>query len=119
MDASKIDTKKISSASKIPGLYYFEYTNKDTGMLSHIPPSPPFTTWSGLMHCPLESEHGERLKTKCGGDVYEHQGKAWVKGYWTAPTDWPEMAAGREDPRPFSPKTHSISDFPFMSQNLK
>ena len=117
MDASKIDTSKMNTSSKIPGIYYFEYTNKDSGKLSHIPPSPPFTTWSGLMACPLEGEHGERLKKKCGGEVYEEGGKKWVKGYWTAPTDWPEMAAGREDNRPFSAKTHSVSDFPFMSHN--
>ena len=106
-------------ASKISGIYYFEYTDKDTGKRSHIPPSPPWTTWSGLMACPLESEHGQRLKNKCGGEVYDNQGKSWVKGYWTAPTDWPEMAAGREDPRPFSSKSYSISDFPFISPNLK
>lgn len=112
-----MDTVKISGDSKISGIYYFEYTNKDSGKVNHIPLSPPYTTWSGLMACPLESQHGERLKKKCGGELYNNEGKTWVKGYWTAPTDWPEMAAGREDPRPFSPKTHSISDFPFMSQN--
>ena len=34
-------------------------------------------------------------------------------------TDWPEMAAGREDSRVFSPKTYSINEFPFISPNLK
>jgi hypothetical protein len=104
--------------SKIPGIHYFEYTNKDTGKVTYTPSSPPWTTWSGLMACPLKTQFGERLKKKCGGQAYENEGKTWVKGYWTAPTDWPEMAAGREDTRPFSAKTHSANDFPFISQNL-
>ena len=60
-------------AFKIPGIYYFEYTDKETGKRSHIPSSPPWTTWSGLMSCPLESEYGQRLKKKCGGEVYDNE----------------------------------------------
>lgn len=39
----------------------------------------------------------------------------WVKGFWTAPVDWTEMAAGRESATPFSPTTYKASDFPFVS----
>jgi len=39
----------------------------------------------------------------------------WVKGFWTAPVDWTEMAAGRESDTPFSPTTYKASDFPFVS----
>ena len=39
----------------------------------------------------------------------------WVKGFWTAPVDWPEMAAGRESDTPFSPTTYKVTDFPFAS----
>jgi hypothetical protein len=87
-----MDTSKISAASKIPGIYYFEYTNKDSGKVNHIPSSPPFTTWSGLMACPLEGEHGEGARAAVG-DVEraavalclgEHRGhlgeRAGVKG---------------------------------------
>jgi len=105
--------------STIPGIPYINYTDKESGKKSYVPPSPPWTTWSGYMECPLDSQYGKRLRDKCKGEVYMNEGKQWVKGNWTAPIDWPEMAAGREDPRPFSSKTHSVSDFPFISPNLK
>ena len=113
------DNRVKMEAFKIPGLYYFDYADKETSKRSHVSLSPPWTTWSGLMACPLESEHGQRLKKKCGGEVYNNEGKSWVTAFWTAPTDWPEMAAGREDSRPFSPQTYSINEFPFISPNLK
>ena len=98
-------------SSKVNGVYYFEYPS------GVIPEIPPFTTWSGLLAVPPDSPYAERLKNKCGGTVmteaYVSKGKdiwdkdvktvvggpGWIKGFWTAPEDWPEMAAGREDPK--------------------
>jgi hypothetical protein len=114
----------MSSASKVDGVYYFEYPS------GHIPSTVPFTTWSGLLAVPPDSPYAERLKTKCGGTVMTNTeirkerepdgrikkkketdangkdietelelaigGPGWIKGFWTAPQNWPEMAAGRE-----------------------
>ena len=114
--------------SKIPGIYYYQYVDKDTAKTTVVPSSPPFTTWSGYMECPADSPHAERLQKKCGGVSYkakvEVKGEEkpqvieqdWVKGFWTAPVDWPEMAAGRESSTPFSPTTYKASDFPFVTQ---
>ena len=108
--------------SKVPGVYYFEYPS------GIVPASPPFTTWSGLLITPPDSVYAERLQKKCGGVIMteplkrkmrEQDGKlikdsnnqdtlltiggdGWVSGFWTAPENWPEMAAGRESPTPFS-----------------
>ena len=116
--------------SKIPGIYYYQYVNKDTAKTTVVPSSPPFTTWSGYMECSADSPHAERLLKKCGGVNYKAKIEAkvegeekpqiaeqdWVKGFWTAPVDWPEMAAGRESSTPFSPTTYKASDFPFVTQ---
>jgi len=116
--------------SKIPGIYYAQYVNKDTGKTTVVPSSPPFTTWSGYMECRADSPHAQRLMKKCGGVTYKVKveekaegeekptikEEPWVKGFWTAPVDWPEMAAGRESATPFSPTTYKASDFPFVLQ---
>lgn len=112
----------LYSMSKVPGTYYFEYS---TGF---IPSAPPFTTWSGLLIVEPDSDYAERLLKKCGGTVMkeprvnklkELDGKnvkdengneilqsfgseGWISGFWTAPEDWTEMAAGREDMKPYS-----------------
>uniref|UniRef100_A0A6C0E6L5 Uncharacterized protein n=1 Tax=viral metagenome TaxID=1070528 RepID=A0A6C0E6L5_9ZZZZ len=108
--------------SKVPGVYYFEYPS------GIVPAAPPFTTWSGLLITPPDSVYAERLQKKCGGVIMtgplkrkmrEQDGKlikdsnnqetlltiggdGWISGFWTAPENWPEMAAGRESPTPFS-----------------
>lgn len=105
--------------SKIPGIYYFEYVDKDSSKTTVVPSIPPFTTWSGYLECPADSPYAKRLLNKCGGVAYEvktgDKKGDWVKGFWTAPVDWPEMAAGRESDTPFSPTTYKASDFPFVS----
>lgn len=101
--------------SKIPGIYYFEYVaDKDTAKKT-IPSIPPYTTWSGYLECPADSPYAKRLLQKCGGVSYKVKAQDWVKGFWTAPVDWPEMAAGRESDTPFSPTTYKVTDFPFAS----
>ena len=98
------------AASKVNGVYYFEYPS------GYVPSTVPYTTWSGLLVVPPDSPYAARLQ-KCGGTVmteaYVSKGKdiwdkdvktvvggpGWIKGFWTAPEDWPEMAAGREDPK--------------------
>jgi len=79
-------------------------TKVEERMGRKFPSQPSFTTWSGMMECEKDSPFAERLLKKCGGVV---QPNGTILGYWTSPEDWPEMAAGRESPRPFSPKTHS------------
>lgn len=133
--------------SKIPGVYYFEYVDKDSSKTTVVPSAPPFTTWSGYLECPANSPYAKRLVDKCGGIPYKANLKIeqelepelkpdadpkakpapkikvvvktweedWVKGFWTAPVDWTEMAAGRESDTPFSPTTYKASDFPFVS----
>ena len=99
-------------SSKVDGVYYFEYPS------GVIPETVPFTTWSGLLAVPPDSPYAARLQ-KCGGtvlteayvskgtDIWDKEVKytvpaGWIKGFWTAPADWVEMAAGREDPKPYS-----------------
>lgn len=104
---------------KIPGVYYFEYPG------GAVPIAPPWTTWSGLVTMPPTSPYAARLLQKCGGIVmtkpFKKTGKdiwkedhtftygkpGWIMGFWTAPDDWTEMAAGRESPEPFNPKIHT------------
>jgi hypothetical protein len=55
----------------------------------------------------LRDEDGYVRKNAKGEDMEEDielviGGEGWIKGFWTAPENWPEMAAGREDPTPFS-----------------
>lgn len=134
----------IMDQSKIPGIYYFQYVeDKDTKKIT-VPSIPPFTTWSGYLECPADSPYAKRLVDKCGGVPYKAklkiekdletepaaEGKPapkvkvvvktweedWVKGFWTAPVDWIEMAAGRESDTPFSATTYKVTDFPFAVQ---
>jgi hypothetical protein len=103
------EAKEQMEQSKVKGVPYG----------SHCP-SPPFTTWSGLMMCAPDSKHANRLKEKCGGvpiksdgTIYEEgdwRGAAAIVGYWTAPEDWCEMVAGREASTPCS-----TTDYPKQS----
>jgi hypothetical protein len=79
-------------------------TKVEQRMGRKFPSQPSFTTWSGMMECEKDSPFANRLLKKCGGTV---QPSGTILGYWTSPEDWPEMAAGRESPRPFSPTTHN------------
>jgi hypothetical protein len=59
----------------------------------------------------LRDDNGYVRKNARGDDMEEEVelvigDKGWIKGYWTSPENWPDMAAGREDGVPFSPKTH-------------
>ena len=120
-----MDYSKLPITSKITGIYYFEYEQKEemitendkkkTVTTPFIPTIPPTTTWSGRLECSADSPYAERLKNKCGGVTFQKDGVDWIVGYWTAPTDWPEMAAGRESSTPFSDKTYAVKDFPFMT----
>lgn len=101
--------------SKVPGVSYLEYYLKDSNKIYITPEVPPNTTWSGVLACPSDSLYADRLKNKCTGVTFKKDGKEWIAGFWTAPANWPEMAAGRESPRPFSSKTHSAKDFPYLS----
>jgi hypothetical protein len=120
---------KVPGDSKVPGIYYMEYLinenvkddnvdpkeRKKKGDVEMTPQVPPTTTWSGILACPSDSPYADRLKKKCSGVIFEKNGMEWIAGFWTAPANWPEMAAGRESPRPFSSKTHSAKDFPYLS----
>jgi len=110
-----IQHSKLPTDSKVPGVYYMAYLDKDTNKVVMTPTSPPSTTWSGILACPADSPYAERLTKKCGGTPFVKDGNDWVAGFWTAPKDWTEMAAGRESPRLFSSKTHAAKDFPFLS----
>jgi hypothetical protein len=55
----------------------------------------------------LRDDKGHIRKNAKGEDMEEEielviGDAGWIKGFWTAPENWPEMAAGREDPTPFS-----------------
>jgi hypothetical protein len=106
---------KVPGDSKVPGISYLEYLIKDSNKIEMTPQVPPTTTWSGILACPSDSPYADRLKKKCSGVIFEKNGMEWIAGFWTAPANWPEMAAGRESPRPFSSKTHSAKDFPYLS----
>jgi hypothetical protein len=59
----------------------------------------------------LRDDDGYFRKNAKGEDIEEEVelaigDKGWIMGFWTSPENWPEMSAGREDPTPFSPKTH-------------
>ena len=94
---------KLNMAYKVKGVTYMISEN------NYIPSTPPYTTWSGLMITKSDSPFAERLKNKCGGIAIDADEKLYkgdwrnaanIAGYWTAPEDWPEMSAGREDPTP-------------------
>jgi hypothetical protein len=108
--------KKLDTSFKVKGVTYITTEN------CYIPSAPPYTTWSGLMITKPDSPFAERLKNKCGGiainkaeEVYEGDWRSAenIAGYWTAPEDWPEMSAGREDPTPCS-----TPDYPKQSFQL-
>jgi hypothetical protein len=109
-------------SSKVDGVYYFEYPSGHipstvpyttwSGLLA-VPPDSPYA--ARLQKCggtvmtealvKKEREPDGRIKkkfTEVNGKVIETEselvigGPGWIKGYWTAPQDWPEMAAGRE-----------------------
>jgi hypothetical protein len=105
---------------KVKGVNYIECVKngKNSGDKVAVwppPSSPPFTTWSGLMLCPLDSTFANRLVKKCGGLVILKDGTeaieenkekaAAILGFWTAPEHWPSMLTandGIEDPLPCS-----------------
>lgn len=111
--------RKIESF-KVKGIKYIECVKdgKNSGDKVTVwppPSSPPFTTWSGLMLCPLDSPFAHRLVKKCGGLVILENGTeaneedkekaAAILGFWTAPEHWPSMLTandGIEDPLPCS-----------------
>ena len=115
--------------SKVQGQYYFEYSSGHipeappfttwSGLLA-VPPDSPYAArlqtkcGGAVMKESLvrkEREQDGKIKKikvqKAKGEEMEEVelvigGAGWVMGFWTAPENWPEMAAGREDPTPFS-----------------
>ena len=120
--------------SKIPGEYYFEYPSGHvpqdppfttwSGLLAVPPDSPHAARLQNKCGGTVMTETLTRKKRNADGTLYKEKvlnakgvevaeevelvigDKGWIMGFWTSPEDWPEMAAGREDATPFSPKTH-------------
>lgn len=118
-------TNRVSmAASKVDSVYYFEYPSGHvpstvpfttwSGLLA-VPPDSPYaarlqnkcggTVMTEAM-VKKERESDGKIKKKVievNGKNIETEidlvigGPGWIKGFWTAPANWPEMAAGRED----------------------
>jgi len=86
---------------------YIEYRDTESGRVSVVPQRPPYTTWSGKIECPVNTQVGKRLLANGGQAVKmsaTHEGKRlmkeghktdddWVSGLWTAPVNWMEEMA--------------------------
>ena len=100
----KEELKKLEKSPEVNKDSIQELKGLADRMSRMYPSIPPYTTWNGRMECDVDSKYAKRLREKCGGIIMP---SGRIEGYWTAPEDWTEMAAGRESPRPFSPKTHT------------
>ena len=102
---AKEDVMRQIEVSKQKDVKYIECVvdgkNGDKVTVWPPPCSPPWTTWSGLMLCALNSRYAKRLAENCGGILVTEDGKefvgegsaAAVLGFWTAPEDWQGMLA--------------------------
>jgi hypothetical protein len=114
--------------------YLFEYPQTDTFDLATnmwvedtvtVPSTPPWSTWSGRIHCSRDSWVGKRLLADSASNtiplVFNRSGKSinsldletyskgikapgkedWINGMWFAPTDWSTvpMDSGRTPDR--------------------
>jgi len=132
--------KKLNESYKVKGVSYMITENEYipsappytswSGLMITTPESPfaerlmnkcggIATDWAAVQRDSLAElaklAKGVRPTIDAAEEVYEGDWRTAqnIAGYWTAPEDWPEMSAGREDPTPCCTPNYPKQSFQF------